>query len=111
MFGYGTREAVLHALTRSDGRGFGSPVSADELVACLATVVPDAAVRVSPAAEHRGGSSTDSTVTLTPSRDATSPEVDLERAVVAAYSLGWCPDQPDGTAPSRARLRFVRATP
>lgn len=111
MFGYGAREAVLHALTRSGRRGFGSPATADELAACLATVVPDAAVRVSPAAEHPGDSSTDRTVTLTPPRDATSPEVDLERAVVAAYSLGWCPEQPDATAPPRARVRFLRATP
>ena len=111
MFGYGTREAVLHALTRSGGRGFGSPATADELAACLATVVPDAAVRVSPAAEHPGGSSTEGTVTLTASQDATCPEVGLERAVAAAYSLGWCTEEPDGTAPPRARVRFVRATP
>jgi coenzyme F420-0:L-glutamate ligase/coenzyme F420-1:gamma-L-glutamate ligase len=38
MFGYGAREAVMHALLGDESRGFGAPASAEVLVAALASL-------------------------------------------------------------------------
>jgi len=44
LFGYGAREAVMHALLRDEIRGFGAPASADVLVASLAALGAEARV-------------------------------------------------------------------
>jgi len=112
MFGYGAREAVLHALTRTGVRGFGAPATAAEVAACLTALTPGASVAVSPTSGPTDRDAPDeTTVTLTLPRTATDPGVSLERALVAAYSLGWCQEQPDGGGTHDARVRFVRATP
>lgn len=47
MFGYGAREAVLHALLGDDARGFGAPAAAADVLPVLASLAGDeAAVRV-----------------------------------------------------------------
>lgn len=78
MFGYGAREAVLHALRGdpADARPFGRPASAEEVVAALA--------------EHLGVSATVVT-TGDGERVSTDPLDERRRWAigVAAYALGW----------------------
>jgi coenzyme F420-0:L-glutamate ligase/coenzyme F420-1:gamma-L-glutamate ligase len=107
MFGLGAREAVLTALGRVDGRGFGNAANVDELVAAFGHVLPEA--------------------TTTPSSFGAAVQVDLpaatvvgerrlgaleERATTVAFGLGWrrTPEGEDARQQG-ARLRFVPASP
>jgi coenzyme F420-0:L-glutamate ligase/coenzyme F420-1:gamma-L-glutamate ligase len=87
MFGYVAREAVLHALRgdRADARPFGSPASADDVVAALAEFL-DAVATVG-----------DGVVSV----DGLDPR-QAWAVGVAAYAMGW---QVTGGNDSRVDLR------
>lgn len=95
MFGLGAREAVLAALLREDGRGFGTAVPAADLAAALGALLPRAVVAVDD----------DDLVAVTGIAAAGDPA--RERATVLAFALGWQASPPEGQEP----LRFRRATP
>ncbi len=83
MFGLGSREAVLRALTREEPRGFGSPATPEDLVAALLHVVPGAAVLAADGAEDAV------TVTLPAVEDLRRVGALEERTEAAAFALGW----------------------
>lgn len=96
MFGLGSREAVLHALTREDGRGFGEAVAADELLLALRRALPSEA--------SVSGTDDQVEVTLTASRsDQRRLGALEERARTLAFALGWRPTVPEADAPLRFR--------
>jgi coenzyme F420-0:L-glutamate ligase/coenzyme F420-1:gamma-L-glutamate ligase len=104
MFGYGAREAVLHAL-RGDGQPvFGDPARGDELAAALVSLDPRVEVR------------TDGDVLAV----SASAAYDGWRAAVRtlAFAFGWTPEgAADGSlggasgAPEDAELRFRPGSP
>jgi coenzyme F420-0:L-glutamate ligase/coenzyme F420-1:gamma-L-glutamate ligase len=82
LFGLGAREAVVHALLRIEGRGFGAPVDPEELVALLQQVLPGTSVTASQdgsrvEAELGGGA------------DERRRGALEERVTSAAFALGW----------------------
>ena len=108
MFGYGAREAVLHAVRPEPGPlpGFGSPAVASELAAALLGLCADAQVEV--AADHIDVRISEA------SGDAAQRSLGrLEaRLLTVAHAMGWrsrpvdTPDHdPDGY------LRFLPGTP
>jgi coenzyme F420-0:L-glutamate ligase/coenzyme F420-1:gamma-L-glutamate ligase len=98
MFGLGTREAVLQALVRTDGRGFGEPATVDELVGALAHVAPDVSVRRSPAAEAQV--EVDLPTAAPDQRRLGALE---ERVTALAFGLGWRRTPEGADAPLRFR--------
>jgi len=106
MFGLGSREAVLHALLRDEGRGFGQPASADDLAAALEQVLPEATV----AAEDERSVE----VTLPAEAEAGPRRLGAvaERAKTIGFALGWRPS-PDtaGVHGDGPVLRFVPVHP
>jgi coenzyme F420-0:L-glutamate ligase / coenzyme F420-1:gamma-L-glutamate ligase len=103
MFGLGSREAVLQALLRDEGRGFGEPAAVADLVDALGRVLPGAAVRVSGEGEVE--------VEVAPPASAEAGERRLgaseERATTLAFALGWRTT----TGASDAPLRFCPMRP
>jgi coenzyme F420-0:L-glutamate ligase/coenzyme F420-1:gamma-L-glutamate ligase len=91
MFGLGAREAVLQALVRTQGRGFGAAASTEEVVATLQQVVPEATFLTS-----TGGAE----VKLRLGDDVGPRRLGAleERVTTAAVALGWRrePDPTDG---------------
>lgn len=107
MFGLGAREAVQHAASRDDGRGFGSPASGDDLCAALERVLRADGVTVSavgdlvevtlPSADHVG------------ERRLGALE---ERASAVAFGHGWRRRSPAARErPPDSVLRFAPGTP
>jgi len=101
MFGLGSREAVLTALSRGDRRGFGAPAQQPDLVAALAATVPEALVDPDDA----------TTVRLTlPAEDLLRLGALRERVEAAAYALGWVAET-DHPLDGEAVVRLRPATP
>ena len=100
MFGYGAREAVLQALTEGDGRGFGDPAPAAELVTALVMVAgPGTPVRLGPDGREV-------VVDLPASEPAARGRLEA-RLEVAARAHGWRP----ANRREDDRLRFLVALP
>jgi coenzyme F420-0:L-glutamate ligase/coenzyme F420-1:gamma-L-glutamate ligase len=81
MFGLGAREAVVHALVRGSGRGFGGPASCDDLVAAFEQVLPRAVVSSDGDAAVR--------VRLDPDLDQHARGALEERVRATAFAYGW----------------------
>lgn len=79
LFGLGAREAVLHALVRTESRGFGGRATPDELAAALARVLPGCVVVREDAAVR---------LTWGPMDERTRGALE-ERARVTAFAHGW----------------------
>lgn len=107
MFGLGSREAVLHALLRDEGRGFGQPTSAQDLAAALVRVLPEATV-AAVSDQHAVE------VTLPAEAEAGPRRLGAvaERAKTIGFALGWRPS-PDmaGVHGEGPVLRFVPVHP
>jgi coenzyme F420-0:L-glutamate ligase/coenzyme F420-1:gamma-L-glutamate ligase len=107
MFGLGSREAVLHALLRDEGRGFGQPATAEDVAAALERVLPEATV-----AAAGDGSAVE--VTLPAEAEAGPRRLGAvaERAKTIGFALGWRPS-PDmaGVHGAGPVLRFVPVHP
>ncbi|HEX6246443.1 MAG TPA: coenzyme F420-0:L-glutamate ligase [Nocardioidaceae bacterium] len=108
MFGLGSREAVLSALTRSDVRGFGAPVDPEELVAALRTVLPQEAVVV-----VADGPEVQVTLPRAAEQDGRILGVAEERARVLCFAMGWRrpPSPGDDRVTDDRTLRFAPAGP
>ena len=102
MFGLGTREAVLRAVTRDDPRGFGATATVDEVTAALDGL--GAAVRV----RVEGAAAVEVELLAGTARQLGSLE---ERARVLAFAHGWHAPAAAPDTGSGARLRFEPATP
>jgi len=109
MFGYGAREAVLHAVLPGPGPlpGFGLPASAADLAAALSAVCPGS--RVDPAGERQ----TLELVLVTAPGPAGQRALGAAeaRATTVAHALGW---QAGGEATQEeggVRLRFLVPNP
>jgi coenzyme F420-0:L-glutamate ligase / coenzyme F420-1:gamma-L-glutamate ligase len=102
MFGLGSREAVLEALLRREGRGFGSPAEAHDLAHAISRVAPGTTVSV-------GASGHLVEVALPPlgERDLGAVE---ERMTTLAFGFGWRPEGPDGESGPDG-LGFVPTAP
>jgi coenzyme F420-0:L-glutamate ligase/coenzyme F420-1:gamma-L-glutamate ligase len=100
MFGYGARDAVLHAVGGSseDRRGFGRSASHDEAAARLAEVA-------AAAVDSRG----DALVVQLPEEPRAAGRLEARMAAVA-FALGWQQVEGPG-ADSPTLLRFRPATP
>jgi coenzyme F420-0:L-glutamate ligase/coenzyme F420-1:gamma-L-glutamate ligase len=83
MFGLGSREAVVAALSGHDQHAFGSPAAAEDLVRALETC----GIRTSPGPDHL----------------AVAAESDDLRLAVLAFAFGWQVD-PDQSADSATVL-------
>lgn len=103
MFGLGAREAVVAAVRRTEGRGFGAPAPAEVLAEALGAVLPaetavvarDAAlVEVTLPTEHRVGARLVGAL--------------AERAETTAYAHGW---QGDPSWPGHGPRAFSPAGP
>ena len=107
MFGLGSREAVLHALTRTEGRGFGGAATLQDVAAACAEVVPEA--RVAPGPDGSGLE-----LTLPPASEVGERRLGAleERVTAVAFSLGWrrTADGDPGHV-AGAPLRFVPTPP
>ncbi len=107
MFGLGSREAVLNALRRVDGRGFGDAAPVDEVVAALEQVLPEATTTPSSAGDAVR-------VTLPAASEVGERRLGAleERATAVAFGLGWrlTAERPDAQEDG-AGLRFAPASP
>jgi coenzyme F420-0:L-glutamate ligase/coenzyme F420-1:gamma-L-glutamate ligase len=107
MFGLGSRESVLHALLRDEGRGFGQPASAEDVAAALERVLPEATVAAA-------GDGHAVEVTLPAEAEAGPRRLGAvaERAKTIGFALGWRPS-PDraGVHGDGPVLRFVPVHP
>lgn len=82
MFGLGSREAVLQAAVRRDGRGFGDPAAAEDLGAALGGALPASAASI--------GVEPDSVVvTLAAGAGPRRLGALEERASAIAFAHGW----------------------
>lgn len=106
MFGLGSREAVLHAATRQEGRGFGVPASADDVVAALVTALSSLAVE--PTA---GGRSVELVLPEAGQVGERRLGAMQERAEAVAFALGWRLVGRDEAAPVDGTLRFEPSSP
>ena len=106
MFGLGAREAVQHAASRVDARGFGQPATADDLREALERIQLGAEVAVSTAGE---------TVEVALPRPEDVGERRLgaleERATAVAFGHGWTRVRPAAEPYGDAVLRFAPTTP
>lgn len=107
MFGLGSREAVLQAAVRTDGRGFGAPAAADDLAAALTTAVPGATAAVvqgEPAAV---------VLTLPPEAETGARLLGAleERAGAVAFGHGWVGTEGPVTSGPGQPLRFMPGSP
>lgn len=107
MFGLGSREAVLQAAVRTDGRGFGAPAAADDLAAALTTALPEAVVAV----EHDDPATV--VLTLPPEAEADARLLGAleERAGAVAFGHGWAVAGDPATSGHGQPLRFVPGSP
>lgn len=101
MFGLGSREAVMHALLREDGRGFGAHASAEDLAGALSRAVPVLDLSVS----HDGDRLEARLAETGDERKAGAAE---ERAAAVAFAHGWARTGDEGRD---AVLSFVPASP
>jgi len=102
MFGLGSREAVVHALLREDGRGFGGPCGAGEVVATVRRVVPTVEV------ETQG----ERVVVRLPAPDDGARWGTRERVETLTFALGWRRVRGASPGPEPdAVLSFVPAGP
>jgi coenzyme F420-0:L-glutamate ligase / coenzyme F420-1:gamma-L-glutamate ligase len=102
MFGLGSREAVVEALLRRDGRGFGGPAAAYDVVETLNRVAPE--VTVSVAADG------DRLEVALPALGERALGALEERARALAFALGWRPTGPYDESET-GRLGFAPAAP
>ncbi|GAB2754098.1 coenzyme F420-0:L-glutamate ligase [Nocardioides pakistanensis] len=106
MFGLGSREAVLQAAARQDGRGFGDPAPAEELVATLSHALP------APEATTSLASPDGVLVSLAAGTEPHLLGALEERARSVAFAHGWQAAAPDASDPGAGlRLLFSPGTP
>jgi coenzyme F420-0:L-glutamate ligase / coenzyme F420-1:gamma-L-glutamate ligase len=102
MFGLGSREAVVEALLRRDGRGFGDPADVYAVAETLSRVAPEATVSVDADGDRVE-------VALPALGDRAQGALE-ERTAALAFALGWRPSGPHGES-AAGRLGFAPAAP
>jgi coenzyme F420-0:L-glutamate ligase / coenzyme F420-1:gamma-L-glutamate ligase len=102
MFGLGSREAVVEALLRRDGRGFGGRAAAYDVAEALSRVAPEAMVSVTADGDRLE-------VALPPLGERALGALE-ERTTALAFALGWRPSGPHDESQA-GRLRFAPADP